>query len=56
MKIVCNRTLGEQELGDLKFTASIMELLNLNKYWTGDGDLYRTSDKNEFYYKDYKED
>lgn len=54
MIITCDRKLGLQETEALISDAEIMTLLKLNKIWTGDGMLYRTTKDGTFHFVDQK--
>lgn len=54
MKITCSRKLGPEELADLTFEAKLLDVLEENKTWVGDGMLYRTTKKGTFHFSDYK--
>ena len=39
MKITCDRALGDEEMESLIAEAKLMEVLDINKTWVGDGML-----------------
>ena len=54
MKITCDRKLRDLEMEDLIAEAKLMDVLEINKTWVGDGMLYRTTAKNKFHFVDQK--
>ena len=54
MKITCNRSLGDEEMKVLVCEAKLMDLMGINKAWTGDGMLYRTTGEGEFKFVDQR--
>lgn len=54
MKITCDRALGDAEMESLIAEAKMMDVLDKNKTWVGDGMLYRTTRKDKFHFVDQK--
>ena len=53
-KITCKRKLWDEEMENLMAEAKLMEVLDINKTWVGDGMLYRTTKKGVFHFEDEK--
>ena len=54
LNITCDRKLGSVELADLIFEGKLLDAVEENKAWVGDGMLYRTTKKGTFHFADYK--
>ncbi len=54
MEITCDRKLGAEEMQDCISSAKLMDFMDLNKEWVGDGMLYRTTVKDVYHFVDQK--
>ena len=54
MKITCDRSLGDEEMKCLVDDAKLMNFMEHNNMWTGDGMLYRTTAKGVFHFVDQR--
>jgi len=53
MEVTCERNLWDVEKEALIGEAKMMQRLNQNKVWVGDGMLYQTTKENVFHFIDY---